>query len=223
MPKRILVVAAHSDDEALGCGGTIAKHAAAGDEVYAVFMTDGVTARHYASVAEANDRQSAASAAARILGLRESFQLGFPDNRMDSVPLLGVVQALEKVLEEVKPGVIYTHHAGDLNVDHRVTHQAVLTACRPMPGSSVNEIYAFEVLSSTEWADPNQFVFRPSMYIDITDFAHLKQQALVAYALEMRATPHSRSIEHVCGLGEHRGNSVGVAAAEAFEVIRIIR
>ncbi|MDA9133117.1 PIG-L family deacetylase [Alphaproteobacteria bacterium] len=223
MSKRILVVAAHPDDEALGCGGTIAKHGAAGDEIYAVFMTDGVMARHGASSAEANDRWSAAISAASILGLSESFQLGFPDNRMDSVPLLDVVQALEKVIAKVRPEVIYTHHAGDLNIDHKVTHQAVLTACRPVPGSTVTDIFAFEVLSSTEWADPNQFAFCPTMYVDITPFVHLKQQALVAYASEMRAGSHSRSVKHVCGLGEHRGNSVGVAAAEAFEVIRIIK
>jgi LmbE family N-acetylglucosaminyl deacetylase len=223
MTKKILVIAAHADDEVLGCGGTIAKHVAADDAVYALFMTDGVAARAASSDDEARRRQEAAAAAARILGLKESFQLAFPDNRMDSVPLLDVVLAVEAVVHKVQPDIVYTHHVGDLNVDHRITHQAAMTACRPMPGAPVKEIYTFEVLSSTEWAAPNQKPFLPNVYVDISEFVEVKRRALSAYALEMRDAPHSRNIEHVRGLGEHRGNSVGVAAAEAFEAIRIIR
>lgn len=223
MAKNVLVVAAHTDDEALGCGGTIAKHVAAGDAVYALFMSDGVASRSDVSGSEIKRRRDAANAAALILGLCDSIQLAFPDNRMDSVPLLDIVQALEAVLRKVRPEIVYTHHAGDLNVDHQITHQAVLTACRPMPGASVREIYAFEVLSSTEWASPRYEPFLPSVYVDISEFIGVKLRALEVYALEMRSVPHSRSIEHVRCLGEHRGNSVGVVAAEAFEAIRIIR
>lgn len=222
MTKKILVVAAHTDDEALGCGGTIAKHAAAGDAVYALFMADGVSSRGESEL-EAKRRRDAADAAAGILGLRESFQLAFPDNRMDSVPLLDVVQAVEAVVRKLQPDIVYTHHAGDLNVDHRVTHQAVMTACRPMPGGSVREIYTFEVLSSTEWATPDQNPFLPNSYVDISNFVAVKLRALEAYADEMRVPPHSRNAGHVKSLAEHRGNSVSVAAAEAFQAIRIIR
>ncbi len=222
MTKKILVVAAHTDDEALGCGGTIAKHVAAGDIVYALFMTDGVASRATPE-GEAERRGEAAAAAARILGLRESVQLAFPDNRMDSVALLDIVQAVEEVVRKLQPEIIYTHHAGDLNVDHRVTHEAVMTVCRPLPGSSVKEIYAFEVLSSTEWASPAQKPFLPNVYVDISAFVEVKRRALEAYADEMRAAPHSRNPAHVKSLGEHRGNTVGTTAAEAFEAIRIIK
>lgn len=222
MTKKILVVAAHTDDEALGCGGTIARHAAAGDVVYALFMTDGVASRGV-SDSEAKHRQTAAAAAAKILGLAEIFQREFPDNRMDSVALLDVVKAVEDVVLKVQPEILYTHHAGDLNVDHRVTHQAVMTACRPLPGTPVREIYAFEALSSTEWTGSGQQQFSPNVFIDISDFVGVKQRALEAYAEEMRAAPHSRSLAHVRSLGEHRGNTVGVASAEAFEAIRVIK
>ena len=145
MSKSVLVVAAHTDDEALGCGGTIAKHVAQGDAVYAVFLADGVTSRSNASEQELDERNSAAKQAHKTLGIKQSFMLGFPDNRMDVLPLLDIVQELERVVLELRPEVVYTHHLGDLNVDHRVTHNATLTACRPLPGSSVREIYSFEV------------------------------------------------------------------------------
>jgi LmbE family N-acetylglucosaminyl deacetylase len=223
MKKKILVIAAHADDEVLGCGGTIAKHSASGDAVYALFMTDGVAARTIHSSDAVMERRTAAIEAAKILGLTESIQLDFPDNRMDSVPLLEIVKAVEGVVRRVQPDTVYTHHAGDLNIDHKITHQAAITACRPFPGSSVREIYAFEILSSTEWASPSPFCFLPTVYVDISDFVDIKKRALVAYSCEMHAAPHSRSIEHVCILGKHRGNCVGVAAAEAFEAIRIIK
>ena len=141
---------------------------------------------------------------------------------MDSVPMLGVVQALEPIVRKIQPERVYTHHHGDLNVDHRVTHQAVLTACRPLPGSSVREILAFEVISSTEWATPGLAPFIPHALVDISAYLPKKLEALAAYELEMRPAPHSRSVEHIEALARHRGNSVGVEAAEGFEVVRMI-
>ncbi len=223
MNRTVLIVAAHTDDEALGCGGTIARHVAEGDSVHAVFMTDGVSSRTSAAATELDSRLTSAKQAHGILGLQRVEYLDLPDNRMDSVPLLDVVQALERVIQAISPSVIYTHHHGDLNVDHRITHQAVVTACRPLPDSPVRELYGFEVLSSTEWATPQQEPFLPNVFVDISDFLEIKQKALRAYQPEMRLAPHSRSIEHAEYLARHRGYSVGVAAAEAFVAIRLLR
>lgn len=222
MSKAILVVAAHTDDEALGCGGSIAKHVAAGDNVYAVFLADGVTSRPDATREELEKRNSAAAKAHEILGIKKAYMLGFPDNRMDSVPLLDIVQQLEEVLDAVQPQVVYTHHCGDLNVDHRVTHQAVLTACRPVPGSTVKEVYAFEVLSSSEWNTPGVDTFIPNVFVDISNHLETKLEALKAYELEMREEPHARSVANAERLAVFRGNSAGVPAAEGLSVIRVV-
>lgn len=220
--KKVLVVAAHTDDEALGCGGTIAKHVAQGDTVYTVFLADGVTSRPGATSAELELRTAAATKAHSILGIKQSFMLGFPDNRMDAVPILDIVQRLETVIDEVQPSVIYTHHYGDLNIDHRITHQAVMTACRPVPGSPVKEIYAFEVLSATEWTSPGFCSFTPHFFIDITEHLETKMNALSAYKMEMREPPHSRSNINAKRLAELRGSIIGVGAAEAMMALRVI-
>lgn len=222
MTNCVLVVAAHADDEALGCGGTISRHVAEGDTVYVVFMADGVSSRNEADQNALESRNLAAENARRVLGVRENFYLGLPDNRLDSIPLIEVIQRLEPIIRKHQPDVIYTHHHGDLNIDHRITHQAVLTACRPMPGCLVKKIYAFEVLSSTEWAAPCSEAFMPNHYVDISNQFNIKLDALRAYELEMRQAPHSRSIEHVTHLAHHRGHTVGVMAAEAFSTIRTI-
>ena len=221
MTKTVLVVAAHTDDEALGCGGTIAKHVASGDEVHLLFMTNGVGSREVNSN-EAEERLHAAHKAAEILGVRSCCNLSFPDNRMDSVPLLDVVKEIEKTIKMVQPQIIYTHHVGDLNVDHQVTHKSVITACRPQPGFCVKEIYVFEVLSSTEWQTNDRLYFNPNVFVDISDFIELKRKVLESYYLEMRMPPHSRSIENVLRLNAIRGNSVGISFAEAFKLVRLI-
>ena len=221
--KTVLLVAAHADDEALGCGGTIARHVEEGDAVHLVLMADGVHSRRESSETDLARRIEASKRAQSILGISFSQSLELPDNKMDSVPLLEIVQKLEPILKEIQPSVVYTHHHGDLNIDHRLTHAAVMTACRPVPGSSVREIYGFEVLSSTEWATQQDSPFLPNYFVDITQQLGTKLDALEAYAEEMRKTPHSRSMAHVEVLAHHRGYGVGVDAAEAFEVYRIIR
>lgn len=222
MSKIVLVVAAHTDDEALGCAGTLAKHVAEGDQVHLLFMTDGVASRDL-EAGEAEERLTAAQQAAKILGVSTLTNLAFPDNRMDSVPLLDVVKEIEVKIAEIRPDVIYTHHLGDLNIDHQVTHKAVMTACRPQPGFCVKEIYAFEVLSSTEWQTPSLLPFVPNVFIDISQYLPTKIQALQAYKEEMREAPHSRSFQHVEILAKHRGYTVGLEAAEAFLLIRKIK
>jgi len=217
----ILVVAAHPDDEVLGCGGTLARSAASGETVQVMFLADGVGARGHGNSA-AERRMAAARAAAEILGTNSPRCLGLPDNRLDSVPLLEVVQAVEEIIEEFRPRIVYTHHSGDLNVDHRVAHQAVLTATRPLPGSTVAAIYAFEVLSSTEWATSSAPCFRPNRFVDVSDYSEVKHRAMAAYHDEAREFPHARSREAIEAQLVSRGASVGVAAAEAFIVEREI-
>jgi len=223
MTKCVLVVAAHPDDEALGCGGSIARHVAAGDKVHVTFVADGLTSRPGARADDLARRQRATEMANKILGVSSTSLLGLPDNRLDSVPLLDIVQPLEALIAKLAPEIVYTHHYGDLNVDHRVTHQAVMTACRPQPASSVQEILTFEVMSSTEWSSVGLAPFLPNLFVDISKQLQLKMQALEAYELEMRGSPHSRSLVHLRCLAEHRGNSVGIKSAEAFMVMRAIR
>lgn len=222
MNKTVLVVAAHSDDEALGCSGTISKHIEQGDSVHLLFMTDGVASRS-AKVNNKKKRLTAAQGVAEILGVDTLTNLNFPDNRMDSIPLLDVVKEIEDKISQVQPEVIYTHHIGDLNIDHQITHKAVITACRPQPGFCVRKIYAFEVLSSTEWQTPGVESFCPNMFIDITDYIDIKKQVLKVYSAEMHQTPHSRSIDNAIRLNAVRGNSIGVDYAEAFVLIRMIQ
>jgi LmbE family N-acetylglucosaminyl deacetylase len=223
MAKTVLVVAAHPDDEALGCGGTMARHADEGDQVHVIFVADGVGARKTSSASELELRRHAGNQALAILGAISFHFLDFPDNRLDSLPLLDIVQVLEPLISSIAPEIIYTHHYGDLNVDHRQVHHAVMTACRPIPYGFVKEILTFEVVSSTEWSSPNLLPFLPQMRVDISDQLERKIRALEAYSFEIRSSPHSRSIDHLKALAIHRGNEVGLEAAEAFSVIRLIR
>jgi len=226
--ETVLVVAAHPDDEILGCGGTLARHASLGDEVHILIVAEGATSRlEAAQTAEANEDtnnlQAAAKKAAEEIGAKVPCLLGLPDNRLDSLALLDVILPIEKHVEEIKPSIIYTHHGGDLNIDHRIVHQAVLTATRPMPGQPPCSVYAFETVSSTEWAasDPTS-AFQPQRYVNISSTLECKRKALGHYPMEMRAFPHARSIENIEALARFRGASAGLAAAEGFVVLREI-
>ncbi len=222
----ILVVAAHPDDEVLGCGGTIVKHINQGDEVHVLILAEGITSRdtkRYRSNSkeELSELGIAAHKAHKIMGTSSLKLLDYADNRMDSVDLLDIVKTVEEEVKGKKPKIVYTHHHGDLNIDHQITHQAVLTACRPVPDQSVKKIYCFEVPSSTEWQSPSvDTVFIPNIYVDISDTLSLKLDALRAYESEMRAWPHIRSIKAVEHLVRWRGASMGMEAAEAFVLVR---
>ncbi len=222
MGKTVLVVASHADDEVLGCGGTIARLVSEGDKVHLVLMADGVHSRAASTQADLDERLAAASKAHEILGISSVSYLELPDNKMDSKPLLEVVQALEPIIRKISPSLILTHHHGDLNIDHQITQRAVMTACRPQPGCSVKAIYGFEVLSSTEWTVPEKDPFLPNLFVDISAHLNAKLRALEAYSQEMREVPHSRSIQHAEVLARHRGFCMGMEAAEAFVVYRII-
>ena len=220
--SNILVVAAHADDEALGCGATMAKHVANGDNVYTCFLTNGVGARQSDAV-EVDKRNLAAEQAGVALGVSKSFSFDFPDNKMDTVALLDLVQAIEGVINEVQPSIIYTHFQHDLNIDHQLTHKAVMTACRPQTGHPVKAIYSFEVLSSTEWQSVSNPSFRPNVTINVEKSFDKKIKALQCYQVEMRAFPHSRSYEAVESLAVLRGATHGFKKAEAFQLERLLR
>lgn len=172
-PNSVLVVVAHPDDEVLGCGGTMARLAQEGHEVRVAILAEGMTSRspqrEQADPKQLHHLHKQAQQAADKLHVKEVVVASLPDNRLDTVPLLEVVKLIEELIEKFRPEVIYTHHPGDLNVDHEVVHRAVLTATRPMPGQKVREIFAMEVPSSTEWAfqrlEPS---FRPNVFVDIT-------------------------------------------------------
>lgn len=225
---KILSIAAHPDDEVLGCGGAMAKWSSDGAEVHSLIMAEGATSRD-----KSRDRESrkadlthlaqASQKAGDILGIASVRLLSYPDNRMDSVDLLKVVKSVEEQIEKIKPEVVVTHHSADLNIDHQVIHEAVMTACRPQPGHSVERILSFEVPSSTEWQSPkfgNSFI--PNWFEDITGMLELKINALEAYESEMREWPHARSIKAVEHLAHWRGASIGREAAEAFILERAI-
>lgn len=220
MAKTVLVVAAHPDDEVLGCGGTMARHVTEGDSVHVIFMTNGVGARSCELRQDLNQRRLSKIQALNILGVSSHYSLDFPDNRMDSINLLDIVQPLEKLIHAIQPRIVYTHHPGDLNVDHRLTHLAVLTVCRPQPNCSVREILSFEIMSSTEWTGFGMTGFDPNVFVDVSAYWLKKSAALAAYGAEMRPEPHSRSIEHLDTLSRHRGACVGMMRTEAFVQIR---
>jgi LmbE family N-acetylglucosaminyl deacetylase len=217
--EAVAIIVAHPDDEVLLAGGTIARHAANDDHVCILFLATGAAARGGDQAAYVARLRGQADRASKILGAKSVSFGDFPDNRMDSVALLDVVREVETFLGAARSEVIYTHHSGDLNVDHRVVHQAVLTACRPLPGRPVRRIYAGEALSSTEWAPSGQ-PFRPTTYVDITRVLDKKLAALGCYEGELRDFPHPRSAGAMRALAALRGAECGLEAAEAFILLR---
>jgi len=219
----VLVVAAHPDDEILGVGGTILKHVKTGDRVSILVLGDGESSRPGAALADIKKREAQIKKAARALGALNIFIEKFPDNKFDSLSLLEIVKVIEKVINKVKPRVVYTHHAYDLNIDHCLTSQAVLTACRPQPNFCVKKILAFETLSSTEWQLKDQSnTFCPTEYIDISSYIEKKIEIFKIYKGEVKKYPHPRSLMGVKILAQYRGMGVGYRYAEAFTVIRIL-
>lgn len=240
MRDLVLVIAAHPDDEVLGCGGTMAKLADEGAEIHLAFLADGVGARNtdpasHGSArpdlrltsqpqADLSQRRQAADAAAGILGAATVNFDDLPDNRLDSIPLLEIVQRVEALIDRHRPATLFTHHAGDLNIDHRRVHQAVMTACRPQRGHPVRTLLCFEVPSSTEWQPPGSgAVFAPNWFVDVSATLARKLAALDAYATELRDWPHPRSRLGVEHLARWRGATVGCEAAEAFMLARCLQ
>lgn len=222
----VLAVAAHPDDEVLGCAGALARHVAQGERVTVLILGQGVFSRSDGSASDAalENLRSCAREANRVIGVESLHLNDFPDNRMDAVALLDIVKEVEAVMETAQPRIVYTHFPGDLNVDHRRVSEAVCVACRPLPNCTVRSLRFFEVQSSTDWrtgVSPGP-AFVPNLFVDISATLETKLSALRAYGAEMRPWPHSRSIQAVEHLARWRGATVGRDAAEAFVVGRTL-
>jgi LmbE family N-acetylglucosaminyl deacetylase len=218
--RSILIIAAHPDDEVLGCGGTIAKLADEGATIHVAYLADGVFSRVGDTVVQQEElhvRRMASQKACDILGVKSVFFGDFPDNRMDTVALLDIIRPIEAMVGKYQPDTVFTHHAGDVNIDHRRISEAVVTACRPQRGHPVKTLLRFEVPSSTEWQLPGSAsAFTPNWFVNISDTLGRKLAALDVYAAELHAWPHPRSRQGVEHLAHWRGATVGVDAAEAF-------
>jgi len=224
----VLVVAAHPDDELLGCGGTAARLAQERHSIYVAILGEGITARHSqraeADTLALNKLRGCSQRVANLLGVKELTLHGLPDNRFDSLPLLDVIKIVEELIDRWRPAAIYTHHGGDLNVDHQIVSRAVLTATRPVKGHPVAELYMFEIASSTEWGFQQLSpVFKPNVFVDIEGTLSLKLEGMRLYESEAREFPHPRSPEALTAIARRWGSVVGRNAVEAFEAVRLIR
>jgi LmbE family N-acetylglucosaminyl deacetylase len=223
--QSVLIIAAHPDDEVLGCGGTIARLSQEGHDLYIAILGEGITSRY--EKRNLADRQLIKSLRANcrqatdLLSVKEIFIYDLPDNRFDTLPLLDVVKVVEDLINRLQPQVVYTHHGGDLNIDHAITQRAVLTATRPVVGCPVKKIYEFEIPSSTEWSF-NQFqsAFQPNVFVDITETLEMKIKAMAVYESEKRPFPHPRSFEAIRDNARRWGSMVGLNASEAFVLVR---
>jgi LmbE family N-acetylglucosaminyl deacetylase len=230
-PKTILVVAAHPDDEVLGCAATVAKYVMQGATAHLVIMTPGVGGRvaadlqHNKEILTAQAKLSLeAKEAADLIGYETITILEHPDNRLDTVSKMDISLQIKEIVQKVKPEIVFTHHPGDYNWDHTITFESTMMASRPNPPEfSPSEIRTFEVLSSTEraWQDSSR-AFHPNLYVDISDFINLKTKAMTIYSTENRPYPHPRSEEAILNLALRRGNEVGMVHAEAFHLVRKI-
>ncbi len=225
--ETVLVVAAHPDDEVLGCGATLAKHVKQGDRVHVLILAEGLTSRD--STRDRKKRSGslmqlgeAARKAHQILGTHSVVLEDFPDNRLDTVDLLDLIKVVESHVEKHKPSIVYTHSSADLNQDHERVHRAVLTACRPLPKSPLHTLAFFEVPSSTHWKTGASGYFQPNYFVEVNSTFSTKIKALQCYASEMRPWPHARSYQAIEALAQWRGSCVGVDCAEAFEVGRML-
>lgn len=221
----ILVVAAHPDDEILGVGGTIARRVRQGDTAFALILGEGQTSR--GEKRDLVDKETIrelhrdSESASKIIGYKNIYFSDLPDNRFDSVDLLDIIKQVEKYVNEIQPDIIYTHHAHDLNIDHRRTCEAVLTATRPIAGNPIKEIYEFETVSSTEWNFGNkEGCFFPNVFIDVENVFHIKCDAMRQYKSELCEFPHPRSLKMLEYAAKRWGGIVGKNYAEAFELVR---
>lgn len=215
MSKNILVIAAHPDDELLGCGGTIIRHVEQGDIVEAIIACEGASVR-YSDRSDVNQELDS-DRAASIAGIRTLHRLGFEDQSLDTIPVLKVAQSLENVIDNFKPQIVYTQFGGDVNQDHKALFEAASIATRPTR-EHIESVYAFDTASSTEWGYPRSFI--PDTWVDITNQLNKKLAALSCYKTEMREFPHPRSIEAIRVKSTSWGVQVCSPAAETFMTVR---
>lgn len=224
--SKVLVIAAHPDDEILGIGATVVKHAQNGDECLALILGEGMTSRYtsreLAESLKVEQLHKDTFDAAKIIGYKNVYLENLPDNRFDSVDLLDIIKIIEKYIDKIKPDIIYTHHGGDLNIDHRKTYEAVLTATRPIAidKDCVKKIYCFETVSSTEWNFEYLNTFKPNFFVDVTETLYIKLKAMECYKSELKSFPHPRSIENLEATAKKWGSVIGRGYVEAFQLVR---
>jgi len=216
-PRRILVIAAHPDDEVLGCAGTVVRHVRDGDEVTVVVLCEGASLRYAPEVAEEHQAQS--RHAAEVMGIEDVRMLGFEDQKLEKQLLTDVIRPLEEIVAERQPQIVYCQYGGDVNRDHRILFDAALVATRPTV-ASIEVVYAFDTASSTEWAYPRSFV--PDTWVDISDTLEVKLRAMACYRSELRDHPHPRSLKALEYRARAWGTQVCLPAAETFMTIRRI-
>ncbi len=224
MKNKILIIAAHPDDEVLGCFGTVSKMIKRGCSAVSLILGTGKTSRGTVSEEVLNGLKEETKKANSMIGIKNVYFSDFPDNAFDTVPLLSIVKEIERIIEIEKPNIIFTHHIGDMNIDHQITHRAVLTATRPMQDCPVKTIYSMEIPSSTEW---NSFskdtAFIANSFFDISETIEDKIKAMACYESELRKYPHPRSLEYIRKLSEVSGAKVGLNNSENFILIRSIK
>ena len=219
--KRILAIAPHPDDEILGCGGTLARHVRNGDQVYVVIVTRG-TPKLYKDQQIENVRNEA-RAAHRIIGVKETVFLDFHAPELDVTSQADISRALSKYIQQFKIDCLYLPHRGDIHHDHTAVFNGGLVAARPVGDYTVQQIYAYETLSETEWAPPfGDDAFIPTHFVDVTASLSTKMEALNCFKSQVREFPNPRSLEGVEALAKFRGATVGVSRAEAFMTVRTI-
>ena len=216
--NKILIIAAHPDDEMLGCGGTIIKLKEK-NEINVVFLTNGISARTKNKKA-ANLRKNECLNLFKKLHLAKPKMLNFPDNQLDKIPLLKIIKKIESIIKKFKPNIILTHYENCLNIDHQIAYRATITACRPLKTNPVKTILSFEVLSSTDWGAFEKKNFQPNFYINISNQINNKLKFLKYYKSEIKKYPHSRSLKAIEALAKVRGTSSGYNFAEAFYLVR---
>lgn len=214
LPRRVLAIAAHPDDEVLGCGGTLALHVRAGDEVTAIIACEGESVRYGSNGASQSEHSRRAAA---VLGLAESRQLGFPDQRLDTLSLFDVITPLERAVREVRPSVVYCQFGSDANRDHELLFRAALVATRPLE-ACIEAVYVFDTASATEWGYPREFV--PDTWVDISQTLEQKLSAMACYESDVRPYPHPRSLDALRHRGRAWGNQCCMDAAEVFMTVR---
>lgn len=224
--KKILVIAAHPDDEALGVGGTVAKLSSQGVECHLLIVTDGSSSQyrdsnHLYEIIEA--KKSETKGCADVLGFKSIYYGELPDMKLDYTPHITINQVIEKVIDEVQPDTVFTHFWGDVNRDHQEVYKSTLVAVRPVMGQVVKELYCYRVPSSTEWT-PNKAdtMFMPNYFVDIEKFAEQKYKAFACYSTELREYPHPRSVQNLRETDKTAGLRVGLLAAEEFVLLRKI-
>lgn len=224
--KNVLIVAAHPDDEIIGVGATAARHVEEGDCVKCVILGQGEASRWKNQQVPKEllaHLHTNTMEAAKIIGFNDVIFADFPDNRFDSIDLLDIIKFVDSIITKFKPDIVYTHHAGDLNIDHQITYKAVLTASRPLPGNSISKIFTFSTLSSTEWTFSPVQQFCPTVFVNIEKQYHKKKSAIEKYDTELRPYPHPRSLKGIQLQSQLWGCMVGIQYAEAFMLIREIR